>query len=169
MNKKIFIIAAIILVLTVALTACKSKEYDKKESTTENTDKVIQTVTVTGENGGVTTVEIYEDASGDKYITNVQGNKVPLTTDSQGFSDDIGYLVTSTAPAAQQGTTSSTAPSNTVEPTAGSENSASNTQDSSSEPESSSSAENSTGGGIIIGSQVPQDSISWDDIKNPKK
>ena len=96
MNKKILLISAILLVLTVALTACKSKTYNPVESEKdENTDKVVQTVTVTGADGGVTNVEIFEDEDGEKYITNVDGEKVPLTTDDQGFSDEISFLVTS--------------------------------------------------------------------------
>lgn len=161
MNKKIFIIAAIILALTVALTACKSKKDDPANE--ENTDKVVQTVTVTGKDGGVTNVEIYEDASGDRYITNVEGTKIPLTTDDQGFSDDIGYLVTS-----KPATESNSAKPTDNKPT-GNDNPTGSTQPSSSSEENSTAPENSTGGGIVIGSGGQQDSISWDEIKNPKK
>lgn len=161
MSKKILLASAIILILTVVLTACKGKNYDKTE---ENTDKVVQTVTVIGKDGGVTTVEVYEDTSGDKYITNVDGDKIPLTTDDQGFSDDIGYIVTS-KPSDDKNSTSSSGTENST----GGDSTASSTQPSSSSPENSSSEESSTGGGIVIGSKVQQDSIQWEDIKNPKK
>lgn len=161
MSKKILLVSAIILILTVVLTACKGKNYDKTE---ENTDKVVQTVTVTGKDGGVTTVEVYEDTSGDKYITNVDGEKIPLTTDDQGFSDDIGYIVTS-KPSDDKNPTSSSG----IENSTGGDSTSSSTQPSSSSPENSSSEESSTGSGIVIGSKVNQDTIQWDDIKNPKK
>lgn len=161
MSKKILLASAIILILTVVLTACKGKDND---TTPESTDKVVQTVTVTGKDGGVTTVEVYEDASGDKYITNVDGDKIPLTTDDQGFSDDIGYIVTS-KPSDDKNSTSSSGTENST----GGDSTASSTQPSSSSPENSSSEESSTGGGIVIGSKVQQDSIQWDEIKNPKK
>ncbi|MDE5994019.1 MAG: hypothetical protein K2G60_00750 [Oscillospiraceae bacterium] len=162
MNKKILLVSAIILILTVSLTACKGKKDDAGNES--NTDKVVQTVTVTGKDGGVTNVEIFEDASGDKYITNVDGEKIPLTTDEQGYSDDIGYIVTS-KPANDKKPDSS---SNTVKPTDGN-NPTESSQPSSSATDNSTAPENSTGGGIVIDSKVPQDSISWDDIKNPKK
>lgn len=166
MSKKILLISAVILALTVILTACKS---EVNGPTPESTDKVVQTVTVTGKDGGVTKVEVFEDTSGDKYITNVDGDKIPLTTDDQGFSDDIGYLVTS-RPAASNpsntegntGSNSSTKPVNQSEPS-GSENPSSSTT------EKTTDAEKTTGGGIVIGSKVQQDTIRWDDIKNPKK
>ena len=161
MSKKIILVSAIILILTVAFTACKGKNDDPAP---ESTDKVVQTVTVTGKDGGVTTVEVYEDTSGDKYITNVDGDKLPLTTDDQGFSDDIGYIVTS-KPSDDKNSTSSSGTENST----GGDSTASSTQPSSSSPENSSSEESSTGGGIVIGSKVQQDSIQWEDIKNPKK
>ena len=182
MNKKILLISAILLILTVALTACKSKTYNptNNPASEEDTDKVVQTVTVTGEDGGVTNVEIFEDESGDKYITNVDGEKVPLTTDDQGFQDDIGFLVTS-KPSAENTPTSSqpsasqspSSPSSSS-PSNGNENNSSSTQPSSNSgenttaDESSPSDESSTRSEIIIDSTVKQDSISWDDIKNPK-
>lgn len=168
MNKKILLVSAIILILTVSLTACKSKtETPEKES---NTDKVVQTVTVTSKDGGVTNVEIFEDASGDKYITNVDGDKIPLTTDDQGFADDIGYIVTS-KPADDKKPTSD---SNTVKPTGDNtptdiNNPTGSSQPSSSSEENSNSTENSTGSGIVIAPTGKQDSILWEDIKNPKK
>lgn len=165
MSKKILLVSVVILALTVALTACKGKQYEKEPSTTENTDKVVQTVPITNKDGGTTNVEVFEDQSGDRYITNVDGDKIPLTTDGDGFSDDIGYLVTS-KPA-------QTNPSNTEKNTGNSSKPTESTPSSEQEKTSSSSTstkpESSTGGGIVIDSKVEQDSILWDDIKNPKK
>lgn len=168
MSKKILVISAVVLALTVMLTACKSKKDDNTESKPENTDKVVQTVTVTGEDGGVTNVEVYEDQTGEKYITNVQGEKVPLTTDSQGFNDDIGFLVTSSTSAEQKDPSSTKAPQNTNKPTSANEITSSTKE---STTKSSSTTENSTGGPPIIldAGETRQDTISWDDIKNPKK
>ncbi len=168
MNKKILVISAVVLVLTVMLTACKSKKDEKTESKPENTDKVVQTVTVTGEDGGVTNVEVYEDQSGDQYITNVQGDKVPLTTDNEGFHDDIGFLVTSTTASSQKAPSSTKAPQNTDKPTQA-DDSTSETKESSTE-KNTAPTESSTGKSqIVIGPSGKQDTISWEEIKNPKK
>lgn len=186
MSKKILLISAIILVLTVVLTACKGKNYDKTE---ESTDKVVQTVTVTSKDGGVTTVEIYEDTSGDQYITNVDGEKVPLTTDSEGFYEDIGYIVTS-KPSTSNNTSANNSTAGTQSPTSGNATPSSsngnttpsssngntvpsssneNTVPSSSNENTTPSTAEHTTGKIVIESSVKQDSISWDEIKNPKK
>ena len=174
MNKKILLISAILLVLTVALTACKSKTYDpvNNPASEEDTDKVIQTVTVTNKDGGVTNVEIFEDEDGEKYITNTDGEKVPLTTDDQGFADDIGFLVTS-KPSAENKPSSPSSPSSSSSPSKEHENNSSSTQPSSNAGEnttadgSSTAPEGSTGGGIIIDSTIKQDSISWDELNQP--
>lgn len=155
MSKKIILVSAIILILTVAFTACKGKNDDPAP---ESTDKVVQTVTVTGKDGGVTTVEIYEDASGNQYITNVDGEKVPVTADSEGFFEDIGFVVTSKP----SNSNNSTPSSSNEEKNTGNNNPTGSTEPSSI-PDSSSNSE------IVIGSKVQQDSIEWEDIKNPKK
>lgn len=148
MSKKIIAVSLIILVLTVVLAACKS---NKKPEEPENTDKVVNTVTLTGKDGGTTVVEIYENNSGDRYITNTDGDKIPLTTDSEGFVDDIGYIVT----LKPSDNSSSTPSSSTKADESGTKNQ----------------AENESGGILIVDSDenFEQDSIRWDDIKNPKK
>ena len=177
MNKKILLISALLLILTVALTACKSKTYGptNNPASEEDTDKVVQTVTVTGEDGGVTNIEIFEDEDGEKYITNVDGEKVPLTTDDQGFADDIGFLVTSKPSAENKpsSSSSSSSPSSSSSSSKEPENNPSSTQPSSNAgenttaDESSTTSESPTGGGIIIDSTVKQDSISWDELLKP--
>lgn len=155
MSKKIILVSAIILILTVAFTACKGKNDDPAP---ESTDKVVQTVTVTGKDGGVTTVEIYEDASGNQYITNVDGEKVPVTADSEGFFEDIGFVVTS-----KPSNSNNSTPSSSNEE----KNTGNNNPTGSTEP--SSISDSSSNSEIVIGSKVQQDSIEWEDIKNPKK
>lgn len=146
MSKKILLVSMILLVLTVALTACKSKEPEKKEEISNTTDKVVETVTVTGKDGGVTVVEIYEDASGDLYITNIDGEKVDIGADEDGFYDDYKDLVTAKPSSAESSGTTTTNPSSTTTTT------------------NASSSETATSGGLVIGSKVPQDSIDWKDV-----
>lgn len=158
MSKKILLFSAIILILTVVFAACKGKS--KVPDKIENTDKVVQTVPITGKDGGTTNVEIFEDSSGDRYITNVDGDKIPLTTDKDGFNDDIGYLVTSKpAPTKPDTGNNSSNPVNPTDPTGSQPSSANN----STEPEG------STGSGITIDKTGKQDSISWEEILHPKK
>lgn len=146
MSKKILLVSMILLVLTVALTACKSKEPEKKEEISNATDKVVETVTVTGKDGGVTVVEIYEDASGDRYITNIDGEKVDIGADEDGFYDDYKDLVTAKPSSAESSGTTTTNPSSTTTTT------------------NASSSETATSGGLVIGSKVPQDRIDWKDV-----
>lgn len=161
MNKKIFVVSAIILALTVVLTACKGKDYKPTDEKPENTDKVVGTVPYTDEQGSEIDITVYEDEAGEKYVTNIQGDKIPMTTDSNGFSDDVGSLITQT-----------TAPSTTKAPSGG--NSTTTPQNSSTTTttttvtttSSSSTQENVTGGPPSIGAVTEQDTISWDTIKN---
>lgn len=163
MSKKILIISAIILVLTVTLTACKSKDAKENASTTgeavtSNTDTVVETVPITDADGNDIMVTVYEDANGEKYVTNYQGDKIPVTTDADGFGDDVGSLITQTTAAnttapAQGGTTATTAPAQSTTTTttqAGTTN------------------ENVTGGHPTIGTgSGVQNTVEWNDIKNP--
>lgn len=147
MSKKILLVSMILLVLTVALTACKSKEPEKKEEISNTTDKVVETVTVTGKDGGVTVVEIYEDASSNLYITNIDGEKVDIGADEDGFYDDYKDLVTAKPSSAESSGTTTTNPSSTTTTTT-----------------NASSSETATSGGLVIGSKVHQDSIDWKDV-----
>ena len=162
MNKKILVVSVIILALTVVLTACKGKDYKPTDEKPENTDKVVGTVPYTDEQGSEIDITVYEDETGEKYVTNTQGDKIPMTTDSNGFSDDVGSLITQT-----------TAPSTTKAPSGGNSNTTT-TQNSSTTTttttvtttSSSSTQENVTGGPPSIGAVTEQDTISWDTIKN---
>lgn len=178
MNKKILIISVIILALTVALTACKGKTEKEPDDTTSNTDIVVATVPVTNEEGTTIDVTIYQDSKGEQYVTNYQGDKIPMTTDASGFKDDPGYLITqttvapssvlttapnnnnnssttTTAPAGNNGSTTTTTAPAVSDPTTSTTSAPSNTT--------------TTGGGIEIGTGAGhQDSIPWDKLKNPQ-
>lgn len=162
MNKKIFVVSAIILALTVVLTACKGKDYKPTDEKPENTDKVVGTVPYTDEQGSEIDITVYEDETGEKYVTNIQGDKIPMTTDSNGFSDDVGSLITqTTAPSTTKAPSGCN--SNTTTPQNSSTTTTTTTVTTTS---SSSTQENVTGGPPSIGSVTEQDTISWDTIKN---
>ena len=80
MTKKIIAAALLVLAVTVLFAACKKEEY-----------QVSHTVPV-----GSTIVDVYEDKDGNEYVTNVDGDMIPLTTDAEGFYDDIENLFTET-------------------------------------------------------------------------
>lgn len=82
MNKKIITIAIMLLVVVVIFAACK-KEDDYKVDHTVKLD-----------NGDI--VEVYEDEDGEQFVTNVDGDKIPVTTDKDGFYDSIEDLITET-------------------------------------------------------------------------
>lgn len=163
MNKKILVVSVIVLALTVVLTACKGKDYKPTDEKPENTDKVVGTVPYTDEQGSEIDITVYEDETGEKYVTNIQGDKIPMTTDSDGFSDDVGSLITqTTAPSttkAPSGGNGTTAPQNGSTTTTTTTNTTTTTSPSSTQ-------ENVTGGPPSIGSVTEQDTISWDEIKN---
>ncbi len=78
MNKKIILMVALMLTLVVVFAACKKDEY--KEA-------------------GGTTVGPELEASSDEYgyfVTNVDGDRIPVTSDSDGFYDNLEDLITAT-------------------------------------------------------------------------
>ena len=82
MNKKIIAVALVLLTFVVVFTACKSEPDYKVD------------YTVTLENGDV--VDVYEDENGENFVTNVDGDKIPVTSDPDGFMDKIEDLITET-------------------------------------------------------------------------
>ena len=80
MTKKIIVAALLVLAVTVLFAACKKDEY-----------QVSHTVPV-----GTSSVEVYEDKDGNEYVTNVDGDMIPVTTDADGFYDNIENLFTET-------------------------------------------------------------------------
>ncbi len=83
MNKKIILVAVLLLAIVVTFAACKDREDDYK---------VDHTVTLA--NGDV--IDVYEDEDGENFVTNVDGDKIPVTTDVDGFYDNIEDLITET-------------------------------------------------------------------------
>lgn len=79
MKKSIIAVALALVAMATLMTACKKNE-DFKEKL--NTDKKIEYST---------------DENGDLFITNVNGEKIPVTTDKDGYADMYEDLVTKTA------------------------------------------------------------------------
>lgn len=101
-KKYIIAVAVAILALAVLFAACKKDE--------EEEDKPVN-----GESNAAESISTEEN--GDMYVTNVDGDKIPVTTDKDGFFDDIKSLVTATtAKASEQSGTSSPASANKGEP-----------------------------------------------------
>lgn len=159
MNKRIIVVSVLLLVLVVVFSACKKDtEY-----------KVDYTVTL--ENGDV--VEVYEDENGENFVTNADGDKIPVTSDADGFYDSIEDLITETTksadkndgsdknntsskPADDKGGVKDEPSSNDKEPVSGGN---------SSEPSSSKEETSSEASSVQIGSDKNQDAvIDWNDI-----
>ncbi len=81
MTKKIIIASILLLAIAVVFTACKKDDYEVS-------------FTVPVEDGEDITV--YEDEDGNEFVTNADGDKIPVTTDDEGFYDDIQALITET-------------------------------------------------------------------------
>lgn len=81
MSKKIIIVSLLMLAIVVAFAACKDDDYEVSHTVPVGDDEVI---------------EVYEDKDGNEFVTNVDGDKIPVTTDKDGFYDDITSLITQT-------------------------------------------------------------------------
>lgn len=79
MKKSIIAVALALVAMATLMTACKKNEDFKEKP---NTDKKIEYST---------------DENGDLFITNVNGEKIPVTTDKDGYADMYEDLVTKTA------------------------------------------------------------------------
>lgn len=173
MNKKIIAVAMLLLAVVVVFAACKKDDDYKVDHT------------VTLENGDI--VEIYEDEDGENFVTNLEGDKIPVTSDPDGFYDSIADLITETTTKKSDKndkddknstTTSTTAPNkdNDKEEPSSNDKDEPSTNDkeepSSNDKEEPSStnkeeptSETTT---VAIGNSGGGDSISWEDIVNPK-
>ncbi len=162
MSKKIIAVAVMLLALVVVFTACKKEpEY-----------KVDHTVKL--DNGDI--VEVYEDEDGEQFVTNVDGDKIPVTSDPDGFMDKIEDLITETTTKKadkndkedKNSTTTTTAPNKDNgkdEPSSDAKDEPSSTEKD--EPSSTEKPEESTSkqSGVEIGNDKNQGgSIDWDDI-----
>lgn len=79
MKKSIIAVALALVAMATLMTACKKNEDFKEKP---NTDKKIEYST---------------DENGDLFITNVNGEKIPVTTDKDGYAEMYEDLVTKTA------------------------------------------------------------------------
>ena len=137
MSKKIIAVSLLMLAIVVLFAACKKDDYEVS-------------FTVPMDDGEVITV--YQDEDGNEFVTNVDGDKIPVTTDKDGFYDDITSLVTqTTTKPSDDNPESSTEPSNDV-------------------PESSTEPTDTTRKPVTIDSSTgKQDSIKWQDVKDAAK
>ncbi len=159
MNKKIIAIAVLLLAVVVVFAACKKEpEY-----------KVDYTVQL--ENGEI--VEVYENEDGENFVTNVDGDEIPVTTDVDGFHDDIKDLVTATTDPDAEKTTNKTTTSTTDKQTSttttkapvdNDETSTEKPTDNNTEKPTESTTESTTQQEIQFGTGSSDSSIEADDI-----
>ena len=159
MNKKIIAIAVLLLCLVVVLAACKKEPEYKVDFTVEL------------DNGEI--VEVYEDEDGENFVTNVDGDEIPVTTDVDGFYDDIKDLVTATTNPDAEKTTNKTTTSTTEKQTSTTttkapdnddETSTEKPTDNNTEEPTESTTESTTKQEVQLGSGSSDSSIDWDDI-----
>lgn len=79
MKKSIIAVALALVAMATLMTACKKNDDFKEKPNTDNK------------------VEYSTDENGDLFITNVNGEKIPVTTDKDGYAEMYEDLVTKTA------------------------------------------------------------------------
>ncbi len=79
MKKSVIAVAIALAVMATLMTACK-KDGGFEENTVPDT-----------------TVEYSTDENGETYVTNVNGEKIPVTTDKNGYAELYPDLITKTA------------------------------------------------------------------------
>ncbi len=84
MNKKILIAVGLTLAVAAVFSACK------KEKKYEEVGKI------TGDDGKE--IVLYTDEEGSTYVENANGEKVPVTSDPDGFYDDLNSVVKDPTP-----------------------------------------------------------------------
>ena len=148
MSKKIIAASLLMLAIVVLFAACKKDDYEVS-------------FTVPMEDGEVITV--YKDDEGNEFVTNVEGDKIPVTTDKDGFYDDITSLVTETTTKKQDNTTTSTTK-------ADKDNTTTSTTKTDKDNTTTKPTETTTNKPISIDDTTKkQDSISWQEIKDAAK
>ena len=161
MSKKIIAVAILMLAIVVVFAACKKDDYEVS-------------YTIPGDNGDV--IEVYKDENGNEFVTNANGDKIPVTTDKDGFYDDITALITETTTKADKdNTTTSTTKANKDNTTTTTKADKDNTTTSTTKADkenttTSASSEPTTENTIIIGGEVETEaSISWQEIADAAK
>lgn len=152
MSKKIIAVSVLMLAIVVLFAACKKDDYEVS-------------FTVPMEDGEVITV--YQDDEGNEFVTNVDGDKIPVTTDKDGFYDDITSLVTQTTTTTTKADKNNSTTSTTK---ADKDNTTTSTTKPADDTTTTKKPDETTTNKITIDSgSGKQDSISWQEIKDAAK
>lgn len=84
MNKKIIAVALLILMISVVFISCGKKRSWEKDDTTAAPSET-------------TSIEYTTDESGEKFITNINGELIPVTTGKDGSVEFYDDLITKTS------------------------------------------------------------------------
>lgn len=84
MNKKIIAVALLILMISVVFISCGKKRSWEKDDTTAAPSET-------------TTIEYTTDESGEKFVTNINGELIPVTTGKDGSVEFYDDLITKTS------------------------------------------------------------------------
>lgn len=84
MNKKIIAVALLILMISVVFISCGKKRSWEKDDTTAAPSET-------------TSIEYTTDESGEKFVTNINGELIPVTTGKDGSVEFYEDLITKTS------------------------------------------------------------------------
>lgn len=84
MNKKIIAVALLILMISVVFISCGKKRSWEKDDTTAAPSET-------------TSIEYTTDESGEKFVTNINGELIPVTTGKDGSVEFYDDLITKTS------------------------------------------------------------------------
>lgn len=84
MNKKIIAVALLILMISVVFISCGKKRSWEKDDTTAAPSET-------------TTIEYTTDESGEKFVTNINGELIPVTIGKDGSVEFYEDLITKTS------------------------------------------------------------------------
>lgn len=140
MNKKIIAVAILLLAFVVIFAACKKDKSDSGKTDDPSDSALVPSV----------------DENGEMYVTNMDGDKIPVTTDADGFYDDISTLITAT-------TNPNTEKDDEKTP-AGNSGSQQGNNGQDTPDKDPTNAPEPSGDEIVIGSDVGGGSVDWADI-----
>lgn len=84
MNKKIIVVALLILMISVVFISCgKKRDWEKDDTTAAPSE--------------TTSIEYTTDESGEKFVTNINGELIPVTTGKDGSVEFYDDLITKTS------------------------------------------------------------------------
>lgn len=84
MNKKIIAVALLILMISVVFISCgKKRDWEKDDTTAAPSE--------------TTSIEYTTDKSGEKFVTNINGELIPVTTGKDGSVEFYDDLITKTS------------------------------------------------------------------------